>query len=75
MRREYDSLRLFEKLCLEGQQAGLSWITVLKKREAYRQAFYHFDPVVKIAQMSAQDIDRCMQNAGCEFGIAPNWKP
>lgn len=60
---QYDSLRLFEKLCLEGQQAGLSWITVLKKREAYRQAFYHFDPV-KIAQMSAQDIDRCMQNAG-----------
>ena len=43
---QYDSLRLFEKLCLEGQQAGLSWITVLKKREAYRQAFYHFDPVI-----------------------------
>ncbi|MFQ1046514.1 DNA-3-methyladenine glycosylase I [Avibacterium paragallinarum] len=62
-RPEYDSVRLFEKLCLEGQQAGLSWITVLKKREHYRQAFHHFDPV-KIAQMTEQDIDALMQNAG-----------
>ncbi len=60
---EYDSVKLFEKLCLEGQQAGLSWITVLKKREHYRQAFHHFDPV-KIAQMTEQDIDALMQNAG-----------
>lgn len=60
---EYDSLKLFEKLCLEGQQAGLSWITVLKKRENYRQAFHQFDPV-KIAQMNAQDVDLLMQNAG-----------
>ncbi|MFQ1049707.1 DNA-3-methyladenine glycosylase I [Avibacterium paragallinarum] len=62
-RPEYDSVKLFEKLCLEGQQAGLSWITVLKKREHYRQAFHHFDPV-KIAQMTEQDIDALMQNAG-----------
>ncbi|QIR12514.1 DNA-3-methyladenine glycosylase I [Avibacterium paragallinarum] len=62
-RPEYDSVKLFEKLCLEGQQAGLSWITVLKKREHYRQAFHHFDPV-KIAQMTEQDIDVLMQNAG-----------
>ncbi|URL07563.1 DNA-3-methyladenine glycosylase I [Avibacterium sp. 21-595] len=60
---EYDSLKLFEKICLEGQQAGLSWITVLKKREPYRQAFFHFNPE-KIAQMTAQDIDERMQNAG-----------
>ncbi|MCW9733108.1 DNA-3-methyladenine glycosylase I [Avibacterium sp. 20-15] len=60
---EYDSLKLFEKICLEGQQAGLSWITVLKKREQYRQAFFHFNPE-KIAQMTAQDIDERMQNAG-----------
>lgn len=60
---EFDSLRLFEKICLEGQQAGLSWITVLKKREAYRQAFHHFDPV-KVAQMTASDIDELMQNTG-----------
>ncbi|WP_101775601.1 DNA-3-methyladenine glycosylase I [Pasteurella oralis] len=60
---EYDSLKLFEKICLEGQQAGLSWITVLKKRENYRNAFYHFDPN-KIAQMTTQDIENLMQNAG-----------
>ncbi|MFD1804905.1 DNA-3-methyladenine glycosylase I [Pasteurella oralis] len=60
---EYDSLKLFEKICLEGQQAGLSWVTVLKKRENYRNAFYHFDPN-KIAQMTMQDIDSLMQNTG-----------
>lgn len=58
---QFDSLKLFEKICLEGQQAGLSWITVLKKREAYRQAFYQFLPE-KIAQMTEQDIDLLMQN-------------
>lgn len=60
---EFNSLKLFEKLCLEGQQAGLSWITVLKKREHYRQAFFHFNPN-KIAQMQPSDIDRLMENAG-----------
>ncbi|GJH43437.1 DNA-3-methyladenine glycosylase I [Pasteurella canis] len=60
---EYDSLKLFEKICLEGQQAGLSWITVLKKRENYRYGFHHFDPN-KIAQMTTLDIDKLMQNAG-----------
>ena len=60
---QFDSQKLFEKICLEGQQAGLSWITVLKKRAAYRVAFHQFDPT-KIAQMTAQDIDRCMENTG-----------
>lgn len=60
---EFDSLKLFEKLCLEGQQAGLSWITVLKKREAYRQAFFQFDPY-QIVHMQKEDIDSCMENAG-----------
>lgn len=60
---EYDSQKLFEQLCLEGQQAGLSWITVLKKREHYRQAFYQFDPN-KIAQMTEQEVDLLMQNEG-----------
>lgn len=60
---EFNSIKLFEKICLEGQQAGLSWITVLKKREAYRQAFHQFDPI-KIAQMTESDIDQLMQNAG-----------
>lgn len=60
---QFDSRKLFEQICLEGQQAGLSWITVLKKRESYREAFHQFDPN-KIAQMSEADIDALMQNAG-----------
>ena len=60
---QYDSIKLFEKICLEGQQAGLSWLTVLKKREHYRQAFFQFDPQ-KIAQMTALDVDNLMQNPG-----------
>ncbi|OOF61437.1 DNA-3-methyladenine glycosylase I [Rodentibacter pneumotropicus] len=60
---EFDSQKLFEKICLEGQQAGLSWITVLKKREAYRAAFHQFD-TEKVAKMTALDIDACMQNEG-----------
>lgn len=58
---QYDSHKLFEQICLEGQQAGLSWITVLRKREHYRQAFHHFDPH-KIAEMTDADLDRLMQN-------------
>ena len=60
---EFDSRKLFEKICLEGQQAGLSWITVLKKRENYRAAFFQFDPY-KIAQMTESDLDCLMQNEG-----------
>lgn len=43
-RPEYDDLALFEKLCLDGQQAGLSWITILRKQDSYRQAYDNFDP-------------------------------
>ncbi|TCP17041.1 DNA-3-methyladenine glycosylase I [Nicoletella semolina] len=60
---EFDSQKLFEKLCLEGQQAGLSWITVLKKRSAYRAAFHQFQPD-KIATMSEADLDKLVQNVG-----------
>lgn len=60
---EFNSQKLFEQLCLESQQAGLSWITVLKKRENYRQAFFHFDPE-KIAQITENDLDLLMQNTG-----------
>ncbi|HDR1876820.1 TPA: DNA-3-methyladenine glycosylase I [Pasteurella multocida] len=60
---EYDSLKLFEKICLEGQQAGLSWLTVLKKRENYRHAFHQFNPE-KIAKMTALDVDKLMQDQG-----------
>ncbi|KAF6658443.1 DNA-3-methyladenine glycosylase I [Enterobacteriaceae bacterium EKM102V] len=58
-----DKRALFEMLCLEGQQAGLSWITVLKKREHYRAAFHQFDPQA-IAQMDAPAIDRLLLNSG-----------
>ncbi|MEY8711862.1 3-methyladenine DNA glycosylase [Mangrovibacter phragmitis] len=55
--------KLFEMLCLEGQQAGLSWITVLKKRENYRAAFHQFNPQ-KVAEMQAEDVEKLLQNAG-----------
>ncbi|MCG7367812.1 DNA-3-methyladenine glycosylase I [Pantoea sp. ACRSH] len=54
---------LFEMLCLEGQQAGLSWITVLKKRENYRRAFHAFDPQA-VSQMDDEDLARLMQDSG-----------
>ncbi|PKH23645.1 DNA-3-methyladenine glycosylase I [Enterobacterales bacterium CwR94] len=54
---------LYEMICLEGQQAGLSWITVLKKRENYRAAFAQFVPE-KVAQFDEKDIERLLQNSG-----------
>ncbi|RJT42842.1 DNA-3-methyladenine glycosylase I [Rahnella woolbedingensis] len=54
---------LFEMLCLEGQQAGLSWITVLRKRENYRQNFHNFDPK-RIAKMTDDDVERLVLDAG-----------
>lgn len=57
----YDNQKLFEFLLLEGAQAGLSWITVLRKREGYRQAFDDFNPE-KIARYSAKKIDKLLQN-------------
>ena len=57
----FDRQRLFEMLCLEGQQAGLSWITVLKKRDAYRRAFYQFVPE-KVAEISAETVDTLLQS-------------
>ncbi|POP45247.1 DNA-3-methyladenine glycosylase I [Superficieibacter electus] len=58
-----DGKKLFEMICLEGQQAGLSWITVLKKRENYRRSFHNFDPV-RVAAMQDADVERLMQDAG-----------
>lgn len=58
-----DNQQLFEMICLEGQQAGLSWITVLKKRENYREAFHRFDPR-KVAAMTEEDVEILVQNAG-----------
>ncbi|MFI8416027.1 DNA-3-methyladenine glycosylase I [Serratia sp. NPDC078593] len=58
-----DAQELFEMLCLEGQQAGLSWITVLKKRENYRRAFHQFDPQ-RVAAMTEHDVATLLQDAG-----------
>lgn len=58
-----DDRALFEKLTLEGFQAGLSWITILRKRENFRKAFHDFD-AARIARYSARDIDRLMKNEG-----------
>ena len=60
---ETDGKNLFEMICLEGQQAGLSWITVLKKRENYRRAFHQFDPIL-VAGMTTADVDRLVLDAG-----------
>jgi DNA-3-methyladenine glycosylase I len=60
---EYNDRALYEKLVLDGFQAGLSWITVLRKREAFRAAFDNFDPE-KIARYNARKVDSLMQNAG-----------
>jgi len=60
---QYDDQRLFEFLLLEGAQAGLSWVTVLRKREAYRAAFDGFDPV-RVAAYGAEKMADLMQNPG-----------
>lgn len=60
---QYDDAVLFEFLLLESAQAGLSWLTVLKKREAYRQAFAQFDPQ-QVAQFDEQYTQCLLQNAG-----------
>jgi DNA-3-methyladenine glycosylase I len=58
-----DDRRLFEMLVLEGAQAGLAWITILRKRENYRRAFAGFDPG-RIAGFSADDVERLLQDPG-----------
>ncbi len=58
-----DDIRLFEKLCLEGFQAGLSWLTILRKRENFRQAFASFDFRV-LAKMGDSDVKRLLADAG-----------
>ena len=60
---EYDDRALYEKLMLDGFQAGLSWITILRKRENFRQAFDGFQPE-KIARYTPKKVERLMQDAG-----------
>jgi DNA-3-methyladenine glycosylase I len=59
----HEDRKLFELLVLEGAQAGLSWSTVLRKREAYRAAFRDFDPAV-VARFTARDVQRLLKNDG-----------
>ena len=59
----YDDKTLFEFIVLEGAQAGLSWITILKKRENYRKAFANFD-ATKIARFNSRSVERLINNAG-----------
>jgi DNA-3-methyladenine glycosylase I len=59
----HDSRALWELLMLEGFQAGLAWITVLRKREAFRKAFRNFDPA-KVAKFQEADITRLLENPG-----------
>ena len=58
-----DENRLFEKLCLEGFQAGLSWLTILRKRKNFRAAFAGFD-FERVAKFGARDVKRCLADAG-----------
>jgi DNA-3-methyladenine glycosylase I len=60
---EFDDRALYEKLVLDGFQAGLSWITILRKRENFRRAFNNFDPE-KIARYPKRKIEQLMQDAG-----------
>lgn len=58
-----DDARLFEKICLEGFQSGLSWRTILAKRENFRRAFHHFD-IDRIARYTERDVERLLSNEG-----------
>jgi DNA-3-methyladenine glycosylase I len=58
-----DDHRLFEKLCLEGFQSGLSWLTILRKRDNFRTAFAGFDPAV-VAAFDESDVERLLADAG-----------
>lgn len=60
---QFDSRALWELLMLEGFQAGLAWITVLRKREAFRKAFRNFDPA-RVARLQEADIRRLLENPG-----------
>ncbi len=59
----HDDQRLFEKICLEGFQAGLSWLTILRKREHFRRVFVNFDPAM-VASFGESDIARLLTDSG-----------
>ncbi|WP_159602184.1 DNA-3-methyladenine glycosylase I [Agromyces humi] len=59
---QHDPVRLYEKVCLEGFQAGLSWITILRRRPAFREVFHGFD-VEQVAAMTEADVERLLADA------------
>ena len=61
-RPQHDPRALYEKMCLEGFQAGLSWITILRRRPAFREDFLNFEPQ-KVAAMTESDVERLLQDA------------
>jgi DNA-3-methyladenine glycosylase I len=73
----HDDRALFELLCLEGAQAGLAWITILRKRDNYRRAFHRFDPE-RVAAMSDAELEQLLQDPGIVrnrlkvFGVRKN---
>src|SRR5688572_32263354 len=58
-----DDARLYEKICLEGFQSGLSWLTILRKREGFRRAFADFEPAA-VASFGPADVDRLLTDVG-----------
>jgi DNA-3-methyladenine glycosylase I len=59
----HDDRRWYEKIVLDGAQAGLSWLIILRKRDGYREAFHNFDPA-RVARYTARDVERLMKNPG-----------
>ena len=62
-RASHDDRALFEKICLEGFQSGLSWLTILRKRDNFRRAFANFD-IDQVARFKARDVNRLLKDAG-----------
>ena len=62
-RASHDDRALFEKICLEGFQSGLSWLTILRKRDNFRRAFANFD-IERVARFKARDVNRLLKDAG-----------
>ena len=62
-RASHDDRALFEKICLEGFQSGLSWLTILRKRDNFRRAFANFE-VARVARFNGRDVNRLLKDAG-----------
>ncbi len=65
----HDDQRLFEMLILEGAQAGLSWSTILKRRQTYREAFSNFDPL-RVSKYTQKDVGRLLKDEGIGIHVA-----